>query len=137
VTIKNPAAYLASIWDWAPLRPCFKRGIEPTDIDGFVEIGGYFLVIEGKAPGVPLKEGQRLMFERMHRWNKTIPGLFTMIVIWGDAATHHVEQAQFWPTDPFACDWDSFQSYVSAWAESAEERAAIQEEESHHAFAGR
>lgn len=129
MTIKNPSAYLASIWDWGPLRGCFPRGIEPTDIDGFVEIGGYFLILEAKAPGVPLKDGQRHSFERMQRWNKTVPGLFTMIVIWGDAATHRVDQIQFWPTPAFEGNWESFKSYVHAWAECAEERAAALEEE--------
>jgi len=128
MTIEDPAAFLASIWNWAPLNPCFPRSVRPTDIDGWVELGGYFLVLEGKAPGVPLKEGQRLSFERMHRWNQTVPGLFTIIVIWGDAVSQRIDQLQFWPAPPFTAGWSALIEYVSAWAECAEERAAIQQE---------
>lgn len=130
MTIQNWNSFRQSIWDWNPLRPCFPRHIEPTDIDGFVEVGGYFLVLEGKGPDVPLKEGQRRAFERMHRWNQTVPGLFTIIVIWGDAAIGQIDQVQFWPAPPFACDWDQLRSYVSAWAECAEDRAAVRDKES-------
>lgn len=120
MTIQNKDRYLASIWDWKPLRPCFKRGIEPTDIDGFVEIGGYFLVLEGKAPNVPLKEGQRRTFEKMQRWNAVIPRLFTMIVLWGDAEAGRIEQLQFWPAPPFPGSWPELTAYIRAWSEWAE-----------------
>jgi hypothetical protein len=126
--IENPQVYLRSLWNWKPLRSCFPRGIEPTDIDGWVEVGGYFLVLEGKAPNVPLKAGQRILFERMQRWNEIVPGLFTMIVIWGDAETGRIDELQFWPAAPFSAGWEQLISYCSAWAEVAEERAAIQEE---------
>lgn len=125
MTIEDPAAFLSSIWDWGPLRGCFPRGIAPTDIDAWVEIGGYFLVIEGKAPGVPLKDGQRFSFERMEGWNRTIPGLFTMIVIWGHADAGQIEQLQFWPSDPFPAGWNELRSYCTAWAECAEERSTV------------
>lgn len=125
MSIENPNAFLASIWDWKPLRGCFPRGIEPTDLDGWVEVGGYFFVLEGKAPDVPLKEGQRLAFERMHRWNQTVPGLFTIVVIWGHAATARIDKVQFWPTDPFPAGWDDLRSYASAWAEVAVDRAKV------------
>jgi len=124
MSIENPAAFLASIWDWKPLGGCFPRGIAPTDIDGWVEVGGYFPVLEGKGPGVPLKDGQRRSFERMQRWNQIVPGLFTMIVIWGQADRSRIDQIQFWPTDPFPAGWDELRSYVAAWAECAEERGA-------------
>lgn len=130
MSIQNPQAYLDSIWDWKPLHPCFQRGIEPTDIDGFVEVGGYFLIFEGKAPGVPLKDGQRKAFERMARRNQIIPGLFTIIVLWGNAKASRIDQLQFWPAAPFASGWAELQTYVSAWSEWAEERAAIEDEPS-------
>lgn len=125
MTIRNPNAYLKSIWDWAPLRGCCPRGIEPTDIDGWIELGGYFLVLEGKANGVPIPVGQLRMFERMQRWNAIVPGLFTIIVIWGDAASSRVDAVQFWPDRPICVGWESLISYVTAWAECAEERFAI------------
>lgn len=131
--IENERAYLDSIWNWRPLRGCFPRGIEPTDIDGWVEIGGYFLVLEGKAPGVPVKEGQGRFYQRALRWNRIVPGLFTIIVIWGDAKAGRIDQLQFWPAPPFKAGWNELRSYAAAWAECAEERAAIQEEEPDYA----
>lgn len=119
MTIHNWDAFRRSIWDWAGLRPCFPRGIEPTDLDGFVEINGRFLVLEGKGPGVPLKEGQRKTFERLFRLNRTIEGVFTVIVIWGDAEACRVDRLQFWPSAPIEADWAQFLAYVRAWAENA------------------
>jgi len=126
VSINNPSAFLASIWDWKPLRGCFPRNIEPTDLDGWVELCGYFLVLEGKAPGVPLRDGQRLNFERMLRWNQIVPGLFTIVVIWGHAESGRIDQLQFWPTAPFPAGWSDLQEYAKAWAECAEDRARSQ-----------
>jgi hypothetical protein len=131
MTIYWPDTYLRSIWDWKILDGCFPRGIRPTDIDGWVELCGYFLVLEGKGPGVPVPEGQRRAFNRMHRWNQIIPGLFTIIVIWGDAATGCIEELQFWPSAPikiaFNGNTETLRSYVTAWADSAEARAATEE----------
>jgi hypothetical protein len=126
MTIRDPHAYVRSLWNWACLRGCFPRSIEPTDIDGFVEIGGYFLVLESKGPGKPLEEGQRKAFERMMRWNHTVPGLFTVIVFWGDPAVPRVDRVQFWPNEPIESNLESLRSYCQAWSECAEERAAIQ-----------
>jgi len=129
VTIRNPKAFLDSIWDWAPLKGCLPRGIEPTDIDGWIEVGGYFLVLEGKAPGVPIPTGQAAAFARMVRWNKIVPQLFTIIVIWGDAPTGRIDHLQFWPNLPvIPGDWDTLREYIYAWGCCAEERAAIQQE---------
>ena len=79
MTITNPEAFMDGIWDWAILQDCFGDSkIEPTDIDGFVERKGYFLVLETKRPDVPVKQGQRITF---HALKDT--GLFTIIIIWG------------------------------------------------------
>lgn len=49
--IKNPLSFLLSkrpqVYDW--LKGAFPRGILPTDIDGEVEINGYFLRFEFKS----------------------------------------------------------------------------------------
>lgn len=128
MTIQNWDAFKASIWDWAPLGRCFPRGILPMDIDGWTEVGGVFLVLEGKAPGVPLKPGTVNTFRRMSNWNKTVPNLFTIVVLWGDAKAGRIERLQFWPNPPFDGGWPQLIAYVEAWAENAEERAAIQAE---------
>lgn len=50
----------------------------PTDVEGFVERNGKFLILETKAPGVQLKLGQMITFRRL-----IDTGFFTVIIIWG------------------------------------------------------
>jgi hypothetical protein len=124
VTIRSLTAFVGALWDWAVLRECFPRGIRPTDIDGMVEMGGRYLILEGKNPNVPVPVAQQRMFDSMLRWNRLAPGLFTVIVFWGDAATQIVTQIQFWGCDPIAADLAMLREHVRAWAIWAEEHAA-------------
>lgn len=79
MSIQNWWAYKANLWDWGFLDDCFfQTGIRVTDIDGCVERNGYLLLLETKAPGVPLKIGQKRLFEAFVR-----NGIGTVIVIWG------------------------------------------------------
>lgn len=70
--IKSPIGFLLSkrpqVYDW--LKGAFPRGILPTDVDGEVEINGYFLRLEfkhdqalrdGHIPKGQLKALQRLI----------------------------------------------------------------------------
>ncbi len=80
MTINNPDKYLEGVWDWSILKGCFgSTKIEPTDIDGFVERKGRFLVIEAKQPGVPIKQGQMWTFNALRNTR-----LFTIIIVWGE-----------------------------------------------------
>ncbi len=80
MTINNLNLFLEGVWDWGMFRGCFgNTGIEPTDIDGLVERHGKFLILEAKAKGVKIKQGQRITFDRLVR-----TGLFTILVMWGD-----------------------------------------------------
>lgn len=57
--------YRNALPDWAVFNDCFPRGIRVSDVDGIVEIGGAFLMIEWKGgKGVGLPEGQRRMLRR-------------------------------------------------------------------------
>lgn len=57
--IRNAAYARASrIYTWSLAKEVFPRGIEPTDIDLFVEIGGCHLILEGKTEGSTLPVGQ-------------------------------------------------------------------------------
>lgn len=68
-----------NLWDWGILDGCFgDTKIKPTDIDGFIERNGFFLVIETKSPGVEVKLGQMITFKRMIDIGK-----FTILIIWG------------------------------------------------------
>jgi hypothetical protein len=79
MTIQNWTAYKDSLWDWKILNGCFgETKIEPTDIDGFVERNGHFLVLETKLPNVEIKLGQEITFSRLVQdWR------FTALFIWG------------------------------------------------------
>jgi len=81
MTIQNWEEYKSNLWDWGILKGCFMdTKIEPTDIDGFVERNGKFLVIETKAPGVEVKTGQSITFKRL-----IDTGKFTVMIVWGEA----------------------------------------------------
>ena len=80
MTINNPALYMQGIWDWAILDGCFgTTRIKPTDVDGLVERNGMFLVLETKAPGAHLPEGQAITFKALVRKAGAV-----VIVVWGE-----------------------------------------------------
>ena len=66
------------VFDW--LAGVFPRGVVPTDIDGFVELSGKFLVMEFKAESAVkadrMATGQRRAFQALQS-----TGLFTIFVI--------------------------------------------------------
>lgn len=79
MNIQNKYAHRNSFWDWTPLNECFRgTNIRVTDIDGFVERNGRFLVIETKKPGDEIPQGQGLTFAAL-----AATGLFTIVIIWG------------------------------------------------------
>lgn len=81
MTIRNPAFYQSNVWDWGFLDQCFTgTKIKVTDIDGFVERNGKFLVIECKSHNASIPAGQDIMFKKMIE-----TGLFCVMIIWGDA----------------------------------------------------
>jgi hypothetical protein len=57
--------------DWGFLKGCFPRGIEPTDIDGMVHLGGdgldRFLFLEEKGRFGGLHHGQTRAFHALSR----------------------------------------------------------------------
>lgn len=57
--------YIAGLPNWGDLFDVFPRGIQPTDVDGLVEINGKFLVLEEKHFDADLSNGQRYAFERL------------------------------------------------------------------------
>lgn len=121
MTINSPEKYMANIWDWAILDGCFGiTNIRPTDIDGFVERNGEFLMLETKQPRVPIPLGQ----QRTHQaWVKKGG---TVIIIWGLKDTPEKIQ-MFSPYHPFPdgkvweqADIDILRKRVKNWYEWAE-----------------
>ena len=81
MTIHDWQAYKKGIWDWGILDGCFgDTRIKPTDLDGFTERKGKFLILEAKAPDEPLVEtdGQMISFRALQK-----TGLFTVMILWG------------------------------------------------------
>lgn len=70
--------YCKKLWDWAFLDECFSNNIRITDIDGFVERNGHYLVIETKSPGAAIPSGQQRMIDKMHQ-----SGSIAVLVVWG------------------------------------------------------
>lgn len=80
MTINDPQMYINSLWDWGCLNGCFgDTKIKPTDIDGFVERNGRFLIIETKLPTVEVPAGQEITFSRLIN-----TGYFSIIIVWGN-----------------------------------------------------
>jgi hypothetical protein len=118
MTINNPVAFCAGLWDWGILNGCFgDTMIKPTDVDGEVERHGLFLRFETKAPGANIPVGQDIMFRRLAK-----TGIFTVFVIWGN--TNSPEEIQIYgkrgvhPKE--TCDLDKFRERVATWFDYAD-----------------
>lgn len=124
MTINNPDQYMAGVWDWAILDGCFgETRIKPTDIDGFVERNGCFLVLETKQPGARLPQGQEITFKRLVERAGAV-----VIVIWGERNTPNrlrVYSAMH-PDgkDIIDANGNLLRKYVSEWFKRADATAA-------------
>lgn len=116
MTIRNEEYYKSQLWDWGFLDGCFSpTKIKVTDIDGFVERNGKFLVIETKSPGAEIPYGQRIMFNQMIK-----SGLFTIYIVWGYANNPERIRIITRKTDiERDCDELLLQRYVIRWFEYA------------------
>lgn len=120
MTIENERAFLDGIWDWAILDGCFgDTRIKPTDIDGMTERNGHFLMLECKAPGVPVKQGQAILIRRLVE-----TGFFTVMIVWGQQ--NQPEKLRISGTmgdreiDP--CNIELFRHYVALWFDQANQQ---------------
>ena len=116
MTINNPELYIKSLWDWSILDGCFGNTIKPTDIDGFVERNGRFLVIETKLPGALIPQGQMITFRALAKTT-----LFTIIVVWGEPGTpQHVKlMTRRGEGKKRYCDLDGLRDLCSKWFDYA------------------
>jgi hypothetical protein len=113
--IRNQASFERGAWDWEPLNECFgETHIRPTDLDGFVERKGKFLVLEAKGSNVDIPEGQWRTFQALRETK-----LFTILVIWGpqnepQSALLLTRQGKYRYD---RADWQTIQNIVSWWFE--------------------
>ena len=118
MTIKDPVAFAAGFWNWAILDGCFgETKIMPTDLEGFVERKGKFLILETKAPGVRLRLGQKITFQRL-----VDTGYFVVLVIWGQ--TNKPKEIMTMTTKGETLHQDAdvnlLRNFVSRWFEWAD-----------------
>ena len=108
--VKNRDAHINSFWDWSCLVGCFGDSkVMPSDIDGIIEAGGHFLLIETKSPGVEIPRGQQRMFDALVK-----TGYFTVIVVWGYQSTPEV--MQIWgKTERKPADLNDLRRVVKWW----------------------
>lgn len=121
VTINNPEAFMAGVWDWGILDGCFgETRIKPTDLDGMVERHGWFLVLETKAPGAIIPQGQLGTFEKLRATGK-----FTILVIWGPTNTPTAVQLMTTKSikPPEDADIEKVRSIVANWYQWADRQA--------------
>ena len=78
---------------------CFPGRINFGDMDGLVEINGYFGMLEWKGKGGVIKLGQRITFERFTRHLGN-----TVFVVEGDAKTMKVGR--------YCCFWKGRQAPI-------------------------
>ena len=124
MTVNNPEAYLAGVWDWGILRGCFgETKIEPTDVDGLVERKGRFLLIEAKDSTADLKQGQRITLEALHK-----TGVFTIVIVWGP--TDCPERIELWTRkgrfNYESADLAKLRDIVSQWFRWADSRGTYE-----------
>lgn len=118
MTINNPDAFCAGLWDWSILDGCFgETKIKPTDVDGFVERHGKFLWLETKAPGASIPHGQMLTFLALQKLQ-----VFTIMVIWGEknAPVEIQLMTRHEIRDKEKCDVTKLQKLVSNWYKYAD-----------------
>lgn len=95
---------------------CFPRRINFGDVDGLVEIGGSFCLLEWKGDGGSLRRGQELSFQAF----TAKPGN-VVFVVHGDAETMEVKRYSFfWQKQhrPFVpATLDVLKNHIRAWAQ--------------------
>jgi len=98
---------------------CFPRRINFGDVDGLVELNGFFCLLEWKGDGGSIKTGQRISFEAFTRRMGNV-----VFVVEGDAETMHVDNcAKFWDGKFYPFQPASLPDVVSrirAWADFIE-----------------
>ena len=109
MTIRSLDRFTDALWDWSCLDGCFGSSrISPTDIDGIVEVGGRFLLLEAKGAKARVTRGQARMFDALMR-----TGVFTIFVIYGYPGVPI--RAQRWPAAAVSADLAAVRKAVSAW----------------------
>lgn len=100
---------------------CFPRRINFGDVDGLVELNGWFCLLEWKGDGGKLHEGQRRSY--IEFTNEERPGNIVFVVS-GNAETMAVDgYAHFWGGNffPFVkADLNSLKARIRTWVQATD-----------------
>ena len=108
--IRNADNFAASWWDWTLFNDCFQpTKIRITDVDGLVERNGHFLLIETKGIGVPVPQGQAILFDAIRRDSR-----WHVLVVWGD--TNQPQRWKVWGyRAEFTGGMDDLRKLIRRW----------------------
>lgn len=97
---------------------CFPNKINFGDVDGLVEINGYFCLLEWKGAGGSIKAGQRYSYEAFTKTRGNI-----VYVVDGNAETMEIEQYSIFYNGkqhpPKTCNLETLKSSITKWAQWA------------------
>ncbi len=101
---------------------CFPGKVSFSDVDGIVELGGYFLLLEWKSQGGSVQGGQRIMYQNM----TALSPKFTVIVVNGHPREMTVQSVQVFrrgQASPIeSCTFEQLHERIEAWADEARKR---------------
>ena len=105
-----------TVTDWGEILmgAQLPRGIQPSDIDGIVEINNHFLVMERKRANEKTKDGQRYLLEALARQ----PGFTVLEVVHGEDGVEEVYN--YGSDERETTNPGDFIARVEAWAEKAD-----------------
>lgn len=98
---------------------CFPGFVAMGDVDGLIELRGYFLIFEWKHEPGPIPDGQRIWFDKLARIHGR---MFTVLCVAGNAATMRVTHAAYYRPRQFTwCERDLAwcKRFLTAWGKWA------------------
>jgi len=120
VAIQSQTRFMDSLWNWDIFAGCFTNPhVKVSDIDGMVELNGYFLYLETKGIGVKMPRGQEIAFEK-----RVEDGRSTVIYIFGDRDRPEMYQIVGVMTRPEPCDLAGLRAVLTEWETAVLERTA-------------
>lgn len=104
---------------------CFPRRINFTDVDGLVEIGSSFCMMEWKSEGGSIQRAQHLVFERFTLASATN----VVVVIYGDAQDMTVRGFGFYKDGIYReakpADLAELKRWLRAWGQWADANSKL------------
>jgi hypothetical protein len=125
--IQNYDTFIRSTWEWDWLSGAAPRGILPADADGWLEIGGHELILDGKTGQADIAQSFRIA-------QRKLSDVRTTLLVRGEPSREwkgqpEIREFQIWPSDscpletvaPWAeIDNDGFKELFRSWVEWAD-----------------